>query len=115
MDSKPSWQSTVVGVAFIAAVTGIFIVVVAKDGIDAGLKAWAAIGTVVGVITGVVPTYFFSRTAASTAQQYAKSAQAELDQERRRRSDVELKVAAFLKANPDVAPQAQAAGLDVPK
>jgi Na+/glutamate symporter len=108
VDSKPSWQSTVVGVAFIAAVTAIFIVVVAKDGIDAGLKAWAAIGTVVGVITGVVPTYFFSKSAASTAQQSAKSAHDELDQERRRRADAEQKVLTLLNIDPTLKTQAQA-------
>lgn len=81
----------------------------------AHLGSVPAIGTVVGVITGVVPTYFFSRTAASTAQQYAKSAQDDLDQERRRRSDAEMQVRALLNLDPTLSDKAKAAGLDLPR
>lgn len=66
--ATPSWQSTVVALALIILVGGIFIVVFEKNGVDAGLKVWAAIGTVVGVLTGALPTYFFGRASAVAAR-----------------------------------------------
>lgn len=107
MDTQPSWQSTLVGIAFIAAVTGIFIVVVAKDGIDSGLKAWAAIGTLAGVVTGIVPTYFFGRSATATAQQSAAAAHQALGVERQQRSEAEQKVNTLLSLDPSLLTQAQ--------
>jgi hypothetical protein len=109
MDSTPSWQSTFVGIAFIAAITGIFIVVVAKEGIDSGLKAWAAIGTLAGVVTGAVPTYFFGKAASTSAA----SAHAQLDDERKRRSEAELKVHTLFTIDPELRAKAQAQRADL--
>jgi len=113
MDTKPTWQSTVIAIALIAAVTAIFVVVFAKSGIDSALKAWAAIGTLVGVITGAVPTYFFGKSAATAAQQSAKSAHEELDQERRRRGEADQRVQTLLNLDPSLHGKAKAARADL--
>jgi membrane associated rhomboid family serine protease len=82
---RQSWQSTVVALALIALVGTIFMAVFVVAGIDAALKAWAAIGTLVGVITGVVPAYFFKETA---------------DNERKERRLVQERLTAFMGAVP---------------
>ena len=57
----PSWPSTVIGLGFIALVGAIFLGVFYKSGMDPALKAWGAIGTLAGILTGAIPTYFFAR------------------------------------------------------
>jgi hypothetical protein len=39
---------------------------------DEFLKIWAAVGPIVGVVTGLIPTYFF-RNAAKTASEHAET------------------------------------------
>lgn len=58
-----NWPAAVVAVAFLAFVGAIFLAVYYRDGVDAALKVWAAIGTVVGILTGAIPSYFFHKTA----------------------------------------------------
>jgi hypothetical protein len=65
----PAWQSTLVAVAFIALVAAIFLSVFFHAGIDSALKAWAAIGTLVGVLTGAIPTYFFGQASVRAERQ----------------------------------------------
>jgi SpoVK/Ycf46/Vps4 family AAA+-type ATPase len=72
--NKPSWQSTLVALAFMALVGGIFVIVFEKDGIDEALKAWAALGTLVGVLIGAIPTYFFGQQATAVAKEENKRA-----------------------------------------
>lgn len=62
---QSQWPAAVVAIAFLAFVAAIFLVVYNRDGIDAALKAWSAIGTVVGVLTGSIPAYFFHQSAES--------------------------------------------------
>jgi hypothetical protein len=69
---SPSWQSTLVALALIALLGGIFVVVFEKDGTDEALKVWGGLGTLVGVLVGAVPTYFFSRQATAVAQEETK-------------------------------------------
>lgn len=62
-NASSEWPAAVVAVAFLAFIAALFLVVYHRDGVDAALKVWAAIGTAVGVITGAIPSYFFHRTA----------------------------------------------------
>jgi hypothetical protein len=71
---QSQWPAAVVAVAFIAFVAAIFLVVYNRDGVDAAVKAWGAIGTIVGVVTGAIPSFFFHQTAKA-AQQNATVAQ----------------------------------------
>lgn len=55
----PSWPSAVVAIALIALVGVMF-----WRAADADFATiWAGVGTVVGVLTGAVPSYFFHRDA----------------------------------------------------
>jgi predicted lipid-binding transport protein (Tim44 family) len=88
---KPSWESTVIASLLIGLAGAIFLVVYLKGGIDDALKAWAAIGTIGGVITGVVPAYFFGQQRAASAEEAAKKAQDQVVEERARRDRAEEK------------------------
>lgn len=80
--AKPSWQSTVIAALLIGLTGAIFLVVELQSGIDDALKAWAAIGTLAGVITGVIPAYFFGQQRAASAEHAATAAQEQLAEER---------------------------------
>ena len=63
MNQQSQWPAAAVAIAFLAFVALVFLVVYGHGGIDDALKAWSAIGTVVGVLTGAIPSYFFHQTA----------------------------------------------------
>jgi hypothetical protein len=72
MDAQgPGWPSAAVALGFLASITIIFVTVYQRDGIDAAIKAWGLVGTLVGVVIGAIPAYFF-RQAAEKAQDDAK-------------------------------------------
>jgi hypothetical protein len=55
-----NWQPLVVALAFIALVGLLFVFTMQQmDSTDEFLKVWAAVGPIVGVVTGLIPTYFF--------------------------------------------------------
>jgi len=59
-----SWQPFVIALAFIALVGIIFVATMNQmSSVDDFLKIWAAVGPIVGVVTGLVPTYFFHNSA----------------------------------------------------
>jgi hypothetical protein len=115
MSHSPSWQSTVIAVAFVALVGCIFLVVYSRDGIDAAMQAWGAVGTVVGVLTGAVPTYFFGRAAneslreqTQTLRDQTRDFQQSADVFRERASTAERKIEAIYDTDPDIVKQARA-------
>jgi hypothetical protein len=65
-DSGPSWPSAIVAVAFLALV-GVFF----WKSVDSGnfSEIWAAVGTIVGVVTGAIPSYFFKKDADAAHEQ----------------------------------------------
>ena len=79
-ENLPTWPVAAVAIAFLAFVATIFVTVYLKGGIDDALKAWGAIGVVVGVVTGAIPSYFFHQNAqaAQLTAQKAQSNQAAL-------------------------------------
>jgi hypothetical protein len=89
LNSKQTWPSTVIAALIILLAGAIFLVVYVKGGIDDALKAWAAIGTIGGVITGVIPAYFFGQQRAASAEQAAETARTQLIDERERRDTAE--------------------------
>lgn len=57
---QPSWQSTVIAFGFIAfASFGLWLAVTSGN----FSTVWAGLGTVVGVLTGAIPAYFFKQQA----------------------------------------------------
>jgi hypothetical protein len=108
MTSKPSWQSTIIALAFIALVGGIFIAVYERDGTDAALKVWGALGTLVGVVVGAVPTYFFGQTAVAAHAQDARTAKESLADATTARDAAERQAKALLAvADPQVVANAR--------
>jgi hypothetical protein len=62
--SSPSpWPSVVVALSMMAVVTGLTVYAMRRDGMDGAMKMWGAMGTIIGVLTGGVSTYFFTREA----------------------------------------------------
>jgi len=62
-------QSTVVAICFITLVGAVTITALNVYEIDDFLKVWAVLGTLVGVITGAVPSYFFAVSASKAHSQ----------------------------------------------
>jgi hypothetical protein len=59
-----NWQPLVIALAFIVLVGAIFIFTMQRmNSTDDFLKIWAAVGPIVGVVTGLIPTYFFHDSA----------------------------------------------------
>ena len=98
--SQPSWQSTIIAVTLIALVGAIFLVVYAGDGVDAALKVWGAIGTIVGVLTGAIPTYFFGKATQETLKERG-------DEFKEKADEAEKKIEAIYLTNSEVARQAR--------
>jgi multidrug transporter EmrE-like cation transporter len=62
---QQSWQSTVIALGFIAfAGLGLYLAVTSNN----FSTIWAGIGTVVGVLTGAIPSYFFKQQADAQAK-----------------------------------------------
>jgi hypothetical protein len=73
---QPSWQSTLIALAVIALVGVMFWRITSGIDADSFAKAWAGVGTIVGVITGAIPSYFF-RAQAEKATRRAEAMAAE--------------------------------------
>jgi hypothetical protein len=75
MNRGPGWPESVVAVFFIG-----FAGLALWLGIDHDKfsEVWAGVGTVVGIITGAIPGYFFAKTAqANTSQAVETASQAQ--------------------------------------
>lgn len=94
----PSWQSTLIALAFILLVGAIFLVVYVRDDIDTALKAWAGLGTLVGVVVGVIPTYFFGKAATEAQAKAGEQARSDLASEKHARELAERRNRAMMAA-----------------
>ena len=75
MNDKPSWQATVVALGFLGLVGVMFWRAVDTD----FATVWAGVGTIVGVVTGAIPAFFFhsqAKSALATADKAARRAEA---------------------------------------
>jgi hypothetical protein len=77
MSDSPSWPSAVVAVFLIGLVGLMFYEAVNHDFV----KIWAGAGSIVGVLVGAVPSYFFHQQAAK-ANERANLTAGALDSER---------------------------------
>jgi hypothetical protein len=62
-----SRQATLIAVFYVLLVAAIAVIALLEYEVDDFLKVWAVLGTLVGVLTGAIPAYFFA-VAAGTAQ-----------------------------------------------
>jgi hypothetical protein len=80
MPGKLSWQSTVVAVAFIALVALFYVFGLIQASSKPDFMAlWGTVGTIVGVVVGAIPSFFF-KAQADKATGQAEQAQAAADQ-----------------------------------
>ena len=79
MNQNPSWQSVVVAVAIIALVGVMFVTTLLHTtSVGDFLQVWGGIGTIVGVVAGAIPSYFFrQQTKAADAERQLVRAQLE--------------------------------------
>lgn len=70
------WPATVVAVAFLAFLTVILWKVLDNDKTIDFKAVWAALGPIVGVVVGAIPTYFFAQKATVNSEQASKRAEA---------------------------------------
>jgi hypothetical protein len=66
-------QSTIVAVCFVILVGVITVVAIDHYDIDDFLKVWAVLGTLVGVLTGAIPSFFFAVTASKAQGERAEA------------------------------------------
>jgi hypothetical protein len=75
VSDQVSWPSAIVALALLLVVGAIAVVsIIHYDKIDDALKIWAALTSVVGVITGAFVSYFFTRGTVNQARDVAETA-----------------------------------------
>jgi hypothetical protein len=60
-----SRQATLIAVFYVLLVAGIALTALIEYQVDDFLKVWAVLGTLIGVLTGAIPAYFFAVAAIS--------------------------------------------------
>jgi len=66
-------QATVVAALYLLLVGVIALVALNEYAIDDFLKVWAVLGTLIGVLTGAVPSYFFAISAGDAKEEQKKA------------------------------------------
>jgi uncharacterized membrane protein YdjX (TVP38/TMEM64 family) len=72
--AKPSWEATVVAVAFVALVGLALDLATTANGGKDFTTIWTGVGTIVGIMTGAIPSYFFANAQANKAAAATKRA-----------------------------------------
>ena|SRR5215211_1495930 len=72
MTNSPK-QATVVAVSYVLLIGVIAVVALREYDVDEFLKVWAVLGTLIGVLTGAIPSYFFAISADRAKQAQEKS------------------------------------------
>jgi len=79
-DSKISWASAFVAGMLLLILGAIMVSAIWKyNSVDEALKIWASMGTLVGLATGVIATYFFTRETMKTEKRAAKKSEQRAD------------------------------------
>lgn len=55
----PTWKEVLVAVAFMGFISSIVLTAILRYDVDGALKVWAALGPVIGFLTGTVLARFF--------------------------------------------------------
>ncbi len=69
--------SIIVAVAIIALVGSVGLAAILRYDADNALKIWGVLGTIVGLITGSIATFFFTRQNVETVKEQASAAKEE--------------------------------------
>lgn len=73
--SAIGWPSAVVAVALIALIGAVMVVAIWRYPLAEALKVWGALGTILGVVVGVMTTYFFTHRTIATLENRLANAQ----------------------------------------
>jgi phage shock protein PspC (stress-responsive transcriptional regulator) len=82
MNPSPG-QSTVVALGFLILIGAVAGIALHEYDVDEFLKVWAVLGTLVGVVTGAVPAYFFAITASKAESERKAAEEAKARAERK--------------------------------
>jgi hypothetical protein len=78
------WPESAVAVALILLIAAVSVTGIARYPVEEFLKIWAALTGLVGTITGVVVTYFFTRASLDQAERKVIDTERKLEVERER-------------------------------
>jgi len=78
------WPESAVAVALIVLITAVSVAGIARYEVADFLKIWAALTGLVGIITGAIVTYFFTRTTLDQAERKVVETERKLEDERAR-------------------------------
>jgi hypothetical protein len=76
------WPEAAVAVALILLIAAVSVAGIARYQVDEFMKIWAALTGLVGIITGAVVTYFFTRSSLDQAERKVAAAERKLEVER---------------------------------
>jgi hypothetical protein len=62
-----------IAVCFVLLVAAVAVTALLEYSVDDFLKVWAVLGTLVGVLTGAIPAYFFAVAAGSSQRERARA------------------------------------------
>ena len=87
--------SVVIGVALIALIGAIMIAAVMRFDVDAVLKIWGALGTLLGLVVGTMGAYFFSKDQIQQKDSEIRLTQNPLRQTESDKARLEKKLLAY--------------------
>src|SRR5262245_43571317 len=78
------WPESAVAVALILLIAAVSVTGIARYPVEEFLKIWAALTGLVGIITGAIVTYFFTRASLDQAERRVTDTERKLEDERER-------------------------------
>lgn len=84
------WPESAVAVALILLITAVSVTGIARYEVADFLKIWAALTGLVGIITGAIVTYFFTRSTIDQAERKVVETERKLEDERSRSRELML-------------------------
>jgi hypothetical protein len=76
------WPESAVAVALIVLITAVSVAGIARYEVADFLKIWVALTGLIGIITGTIVTYFFTRTSLDQAERKVVETERKLEDER---------------------------------
>jgi hypothetical protein len=97
------WPESAVAVALVLLIAAVSVTGIARYPVEEFLKIWAALTGLVGIITGAIVTYFFTRASLDQAERKVTDTEKKLEDERERSRA--LLTRGFLFNAPEPSPQ----------
>jgi hypothetical protein len=103
-ENQTGWPSAAVAIAILALIGAVTIAAIFRyPTLDEALQIWQAMAALIGLVTGAIVTYFFTRSAVETAQAQARNAvQMATLQERRAHATQQALTKAFRELPPQI-------------